>query len=220
MGSKWHENKTKLSNCKNILDEKSCQLTCLTALCPGPKTIWILLKQETVSGSGISWATCKSVPRSRQIITPALHYSLFYRPDALPATQPTASKHWRQTNLSLNSHSIESHNYFLSQVGIREALLCWFYTIRQKSQPWCQITSMAKDHGTLPKLRYSRWLWFCSFLAALDVTSLGKNYSSLPVSAVVANGLNISLIHSYNWAVPANDSIHDQTSRVHIQKLV
>jgi len=157
---------------------------------------------------------------SLQTITPAPHYSVFYRPNALPATQPTASKHWRQTNLSLISHSIESHNYFLSQVGTREALLCWFYTIRQKSQPWCQITSMAKDHGTLPKLRYSRWLWFCSFLAALDVTSLGKNYSSLPVSAVMANGLNISLIHSYNWAVPANDSIHDQTSRVHIQKLV
>ena len=43
--------------------------TCLTALCPGlpgwagtrkVKTIWILLKQETVSGSGISWAICKS----------------------------------------------------------------------------------------------------------------------------------------------------------------
>ena len=35
------------------------------------KPIWILLKQETVSGSGISWAICKSAPRSRQITTPA-----------------------------------------------------------------------------------------------------------------------------------------------------
>jgi len=26
------------------------------------KPIWILLKQETVSGSGISWAICKSAP--------------------------------------------------------------------------------------------------------------------------------------------------------------
>jgi len=43
--------------------------TCLTALCPGQsgwadtrkgKPIWILLKQETVSGSDISWAICKS----------------------------------------------------------------------------------------------------------------------------------------------------------------
>jgi len=57
------------------------------------KPIWILLKQETVSGSGISWAICKSAPCSRQITTPAPHHSVFYRPDALPAAQPTASKH-------------------------------------------------------------------------------------------------------------------------------
>ena len=77
--------------------------THLTALFPGlprwagtrkVKPISILLEQETVSGSGISWAVCKSAPRSRQITTPAPHHSVFYRPDALPATQPTASKHW------------------------------------------------------------------------------------------------------------------------------
>jgi len=59
------------------------------------KLIWILLKQETVSGSGISWTICKSAPRSRQITMPAPHHLVFYRPDALPAAQPTASKHWR-----------------------------------------------------------------------------------------------------------------------------
>jgi len=47
-----------------------------------------------VSGSGISWDICKSAPHSRQITTPAPHHSVFYRPDALPAAQPTASKHW------------------------------------------------------------------------------------------------------------------------------
>jgi len=41
------------------------------------KPIWILLKQETVSGSGISWAQCKSAPRSRQITMPATHHSVF-----------------------------------------------------------------------------------------------------------------------------------------------
>jgi len=45
------------------------------------------------SGSGMSWAICKSAPRSRQITTPTPHHSVFYRPDALPAAQPTASKH-------------------------------------------------------------------------------------------------------------------------------
>ena len=52
------------------------------------KPIWIFTKQETVSGSGISCAICKSAPRSRQITTPAPHHSVFYRPDALPAAQP------------------------------------------------------------------------------------------------------------------------------------
>jgi len=33
--------------------------------CRKVKSIWILLKQETVSGSGISWAACNSAPRSR-----------------------------------------------------------------------------------------------------------------------------------------------------------
>jgi len=31
---------------------------------------------------------------SRQITMPAPHHSVFYRPDALPAAQPTVSKHW------------------------------------------------------------------------------------------------------------------------------
>jgi len=77
--------------------------TRLTALCSGLpewagtrklKLIWILLKQETMSGSGICWVICKSAPRFRQITMPAPHHSVFYRLDALPATQPTASKHW------------------------------------------------------------------------------------------------------------------------------
>ena len=37
-----------------------------------------------MSGSGISWAMCKSAPR--------------FRNHALPATQTTASKHWRHTH--------------------------------------------------------------------------------------------------------------------------
>ena len=68
--------------------------TRLTALSPGlprwagtrkVKPIWISLKQETVSGSGISWAIRKSAPRSRQITTPSPHHPVFYRLDALPA---------------------------------------------------------------------------------------------------------------------------------------
>ena len=89
----------------------------LTALFPGlrgwagtrkVKPIWILLKQETVSGSSISWAICKSAPRSRQITMPTPHRSVFYRPDALPAAQSTASEHWRHCPLHSSVGPYES----------------------------------------------------------------------------------------------------------------
>ena len=44
------------------------------------KPIWILLKQETVSGSGSGWAICKSAPRSRQITMPASTCLLYTSP--------------------------------------------------------------------------------------------------------------------------------------------
>jgi len=65
-----------------------------------PDPIWILLKQETVSGSGISSAIWKSAPFLRQVTMPAPHHSVFYRPHSFPATHPTASKHWRHVYIS------------------------------------------------------------------------------------------------------------------------
>ena len=74
--------------------------TRLMTLCPRPprwaagtrkvNPIWISLKQETVSGSGISWAVCKSAPRSRQITTPATHHSVFLQAGC-PSCRPTNS---------------------------------------------------------------------------------------------------------------------------------
>ena len=66
LSSNVHESK------KNVI---SITHTRLTARCPGlpgwastrkVKPPWILLKQETVSGNGISWAICKSAPHFRQ----------------------------------------------------------------------------------------------------------------------------------------------------------
>jgi len=56
------------------------------------KPIWILLKQETVSGSGISWDICKSAPCPRQTTTPAPHHSVFIgRMPFLPPNQQRQS---------------------------------------------------------------------------------------------------------------------------------
>jgi len=43
------------------------------------KTNLDFMEQETVSGSGISWAICKSAPNLRQTTMPAPHQSIFYR---------------------------------------------------------------------------------------------------------------------------------------------
>ena len=67
--------------------------TRLTALFPGlpgwantrkVKPVWISLKQETVSGSGISWPVCKFAPRSRQTTMPAPHH--YQRPASITNT--------------------------------------------------------------------------------------------------------------------------------------
>ena len=59
------------------------------------KPIWILLEQETVSGHGISWAICKSAPRSKQITMPEPHHSVLQA--GCPSCRPTNSvKHWWQ----------------------------------------------------------------------------------------------------------------------------
>jgi len=69
-----------------------CTHTRLTAFFPGlprwagtrkVKPIWILLKQETVSGSGIHWGICKSASSSRQITMPAPHHSVFLQAGCL-----------------------------------------------------------------------------------------------------------------------------------------
>jgi len=66
--------------------------TRLTALCTGlPRRAGTRKVQETVSGSGVSWAimqVCTLLQTDNRANTPPLS---FYRPVALPATQPTAS---------------------------------------------------------------------------------------------------------------------------------
>ena len=68
------------------------------------KPIWILLKQETVSGSGISWAICKSAPRSRQITMPAPHHSVFLKAGC-PSCHPTNSVKALKAIVSSIKHS-------------------------------------------------------------------------------------------------------------------
>ena len=49
---------------------------------------------------------------------PAPHYSVFYWPDALPAAQPTASKHWRHRHIH-RTH--RRHSSYIT--GLRNTLI-------------------------------------------------------------------------------------------------
>jgi len=70
------------------------------------KTNLDLLEQEIVSGSVISWAICCTSPQTdNHTSTPPL---TFYKLDALPATQLTASKHWMQVQTLSNGVKIIS----------------------------------------------------------------------------------------------------------------
>ena len=134
------------------------------------KPIWILLKQETVSGSGISWAICKSATRSRQITTPAFHHSVFYRLDALPAAQQTASKHWRNNQSTTNTSKINVTNgytvtwkRFLVSFGNRAercrlaVSLCWSFT---SSMPAPSSSFFSRQAYAAPSLLLSLvFLW-------------------------------------------------------------
>ena len=71
-----------------------------------------------MSGIGIIRAICKSASSSRQKTSPAPHHSVPYRPDALPAAQPTnTSKHWRP-NTTKHNQTTQKQNSGLGRFQI------------------------------------------------------------------------------------------------------
>jgi len=90
------------------------------------KPIWILLKQKTVSGSGISWAICKSAPRPREITMPALHHPVFT--GRCPSCRPTNSVK------ALKARTITTTTV-LWLSGFRAGLLEWASTKKVKPKP-------------------------------------------------------------------------------------
>ena len=121
-----------------------------------------------MSGSGISWAICKSAPRSRQITMPPNHHSVFYRLDALPATQPTASKHWRQilTNKTVQENTDKQTQYKSEKVNnlkYSRTKLPWFSCLLQHSaRKWGGLIlqcSRARAHTGHNRFSNSSQLW-------------------------------------------------------------
>ena len=116
--------------------------TRLTALCPGlpgwagtrkVKLIWILLKQETLSGSGISWAIRKSAPRFRQITMPAPHQSVFT--GHMPFLPPNQQHQSTEMNIIMN-------NYYVTLLLHCYLHHCWQILMSQNSASTCCIDKL------------------------------------------------------------------------------
>ena len=152
--------------------------TRLTARCPGlpgwastrkVKPTWILLKQETVSGNGISWAICKSAPHSRQITMLAPHHSVFLQagcPSCCPTNSVKALKAVTFNNYKNNA------NVFIVHIvrGTSEAVLA--------GQHWIGVSKLCKKNhffdGTLVFAR-TPWVNKKQDTKLLPVTSPSSN---------------------------------------------
>jgi len=87
------------------------------------RQVWILLKQVTVSGSGISWAICKSAPRFRQTTTPAPHRSVFTgRVPFLPPNQQRQSTEGRFLYTYLLIYCLNQSNWITE---CKDAAACY-----------------------------------------------------------------------------------------------
>ena len=144
------------------------------ALCPGlpgwagtrkVKSIWILLEQET----GVAVASAGSYEADNHA---SPHHSVFYGLDAVPAAQPTLSKHWRQRSNWTSNHSVRwmcmphKYNWLWTFVvgqwclaGMRQRTVL---PVRRNSAVWLsdESSGLLQDakfsHDTRPKC-YSHW---------------------------------------------------------------
>ena len=95
-----------------------------------------------MNGSGISWPIYKFAPQSTQITTPAPHHSVFYRPNALPAAQPTTLKHWMQKRTKvLQQNQLSSQNS--QRLKLKTCYLATYFdclhTAGNTTTAWCSL---------------------------------------------------------------------------------
>ena len=122
------------------------------------KPIWILLKQETVSGSGISWAVCKSAPRSRQITTPAPHHSVLLQ-TRCPSCCPTNSvKALKVLLIALRTYS----HFVLANNAVQQPRLLFF--VEQESSLFSMLSRFADQTCKTVSLLF---LWLIDMVSSL-----------------------------------------------------
>jgi len=212
-----HTTETELKLCSNLWLSRDVRWTCtaiphlqmdththtrLTAPCPGlPRwagtrkvPIWILLKQETTSSSGISWAICKSASRSRQITTPAPHHSVFKA--GCPSCRPTNSvKKLKAT--STNGQRTENattwnHHYAPDRgTEYRDVCVCLFVCLRAYLWNFLHIRSSPNFLCILPVAvarSSSDSVAICYVFPVLYMTSCLTECSACAALSLAMNG--------------------------------
>ena len=127
------------------------------------KPFWILLKQEMMEWQ---WhqlnhmrIICTSLQTDNDACTSSLH--IFYRPDALPAAQPTASKHWRHNQTT--TEKIKCHGESIEILSLSD-------TAKTTNCKQCKGNALKNMYmyGILKSYKciknHNEWLWtyFCS----------------------------------------------------------
>ena len=144
-----------------------------------------------MSGSGISWAICKSAPRSRQITMPKPHHSVFYRPDALPAAQPTVSKHWKQ-KITHRCEELQKVEQQLANTGLPAIWHKKEYVLL----PW-------------PGMHHNKMFFFFMLFNATIIHLLGNSNLLLTANFFIGFNESIAMIHHYAtifvWSITKRD---------------
>jgi len=107
-----------------------------------------------------------------QTTMPTSHHSVFYRPDALPDTQPTASKHWR-----LWSHSFSSFINFSMYSFHKDSWKEYMEKLMNEENEWDHRISATVKEGLADCIRIDE------FAAALKKM---KRYKAPGLSGLVA----------------------------------
>jgi len=112
-----------------------------------------------VSGSGISWAICKSAPRSRQITMPPPHHSVLFQARC-PSCRPTNSIKALKAMMQLNNK--QTTGPLAEQISSAPSA---FQNCRTERDPACLSSSMVTSSDEALTLRSCRWC-ICDAISA------------------------------------------------------
>ena len=128
-----------------------------------------------MSGSGISWAICKSAPRSRQITTPAPHHSVFLQ-TGCPSCRPTNSvKALKASNVMLCDCIYRAldrawRSHYFHQFLRHSVRFVASGLLEQEQQQIPTVTATSPASACLPRQR--QWSACCSMHCSLAGSSV------------------------------------------------